>query len=192
MMRSTRSVALRKYTAVIIACVLAFPGLAQPANKYRIAKESISLECWLDGDGTPQYAVWFKQQPVIKTSSLGFSLENDSLFYKNFMVTRTSQRTADETWQPVLGEVKNIRNNYEELRIELRHSSGKLLTIVFRVFADGVGFRYEFPKQKNLKYFIVKDEYTQFNLSGDHTAWWIPGDYDSNEYSYTTSELSKI
>lgn len=192
MIRSTRSISLIRLAAFIIACVLSMHGLAQDTGKYRIAKANVSLECWLDGNGTPQYAVWFKQQPLIRPSSLGFSLESDSLFYKNFTVTRTSQRTADETWQPVWGEVKNIRNNYEELRIELEHSSGKLLSIVFRVFADGVGFRYEFPKQTGLKYFVVKDEYTQFNLSGDHIAWWIPGDYDSNEYSYTTSQLTKI
>jgi hypothetical protein len=181
-----------KYLLVLVALLQLVNGFSQTGKSFRITKENISLECWLDAKGTPQYAVWFKQQPVIQASALGFSLETDSLFDKNFTLARTSTRKVDDNWQPVWGEVKTIRNNYEELRVELKHVSGKLLTIVFRVFADGVGFRYEFPKQAGLKYFIVKDEHTQFNLTGDHLAFWIPGDYDRNEYSYTTGTISKI
>jgi hypothetical protein len=148
----------------------------------------------MDDNGTPIYMVQFGQHAVINWSKLGFSLDTDSTFYKGFEMIGSEKKSVDQTWQPVLGEVKNIRNHYEELRIHLRHNDvqGRLLDIIFRVFADGVGFRYEFPKQPNLKYFVVKDEFTQFNLTGDHKSFWIPGDYDTNEYLYTTSGISAI
>ncbi len=154
----------------------------------------ITLQFKLSEAGVPLYTVQFNQREVIKWSQLGFSLDADSTFYKGFEVTGSSKSNIDKTWQPVWGEVKSIRNNYEELRIHLRQQKmpNRLLDIVFRVFADGIGFRYEFPKQPGLKYFIVKDEYTQFNLTGDHKAFWIPGDYDTNEYLYTTSTISQI
>jgi hypothetical protein len=106
----------------------------------------------------------------------------------------TERRSSDETWQPVWGETKNIRNHYEELVVHLLKpgSPDRLLDIIFRVFADGVGFRYEFPRQPGLRYFIVSDELTQFRLAGDHKTFWIPGDYDSNEYPYTVSRISEI
>jgi hypothetical protein len=159
---------------------------------FEVSKEKIKLQFSLDKDGSPWYTIWFNEKEVIKKSSLGFSLDCDSLFYKNFSIARNERKTVAETWKPVWGEVKSISNNYEELTVHLLHSSGKLLNIVFRVFADGVGFRYEFPKQQGLKYFIVKDEYTQFHLADDHKAFWIPGDFDSNEYNYTISKISEI
>lgn len=168
--------------------------LADQVNAERIvvSKEKVQLHFSLNENGTPQYAVFFDQQPVIHNSSLGFALDSDSTFYKSFIIIDSQQNIVDETWQPVWGEVSRIRNQYKELTIRLQHQSGKLLHIIFRIFADGVGFRYEFPRQPGLKYFIVKDEFTQFNLAGDHKTFWIPGDYDSNEYSYTTSKLSEI
>lgn len=192
MNKSTRTIYSTRFIVLLLMLIQSINSFSQTNTRYRVAKENILLECWLDENGTMRYAVAFRQQPVIQASSLGFSLETDSLFYKGFSVVRTSNRKVNETWQPVWGEVKTIRNNYEELKIELKHSSGKLLNLVFRVFADGVGFRYEFPKQPRLKYFIVKDEFTQFSLAGDHIAFWIPGDYDSNEYSYTSSKVSEI
>jgi len=161
-------------------------------QSFTITKEKISLHFMLSGDGTPLYAVTLNKQEVIKPSSLGFVLDSDSAFYRQFKVINTLRNTVDETWAPVWGEVSRIRNNYEELTVCLQHQGGRLLNIVFRVFADGVGFRYEFPRQPGLKYFIVKDELTQFNLTGDHTAFWIPGDYDTNEYPYTKSLLSAV
>ena len=101
--------------------------------------------------------------------------------------------TFDETWQPVWGEVKEIRNHYNELLAELKQpSTDRYMNIRFRVYDDGVGFRYEFPQQKNLVYFVIKEEHSQFAMTGDHTAWWIPGDYDTQEYDYTESKLSEI
>jgi hypothetical protein len=166
-------------------------SFSQPST-FEVNKGKVSLRFSLDQNGSPLYAITFNGKDVIKNSSMGFSLEKDSLFYKNFKVISNSRRSVDETWKPVWGEVKEIRNNYEELTIHLQHATGKLLDIIFRVFSDGVGFRYQFPKQKGLRYFIVKDEFTQFRLAGDHKTFWIPGDFDTNEYSYTTSKISEI
>ncbi|HMG68947.1 MAG TPA: glycoside hydrolase family 97 protein [Chitinophagaceae bacterium] len=171
--------------------VIAIAGYSQQ-SPLEISKEKIKVEFSLDNGGAPHYAVFFSGKEVIKKSSLGFSLDSDSLFYKNFKILNIDKRSVDETWKPIWGEVSVIRNNYEERTIHLQHSSGKLLDIVFRVFADGVGFRYQFPKQKGLRYFVVKDEFTQFHLTGDHKTFWIPGDFDSNEYSYTTSKISEV
>lgn len=154
--------------------------------------ERVTLAFQVDQNGKPMYQVDYNGQPVILSSTLGFSLDRDSLFYKNFRLTGVENRAVDESWQPAWGEVHTIRNHYREAKLHLQHASGLLLDIVFRVFADGVGFRYEFPKQAGLKYFIVTNELTQFRLSGDHAAFWIPGDFDSNEYSYTHSRLSEI
>ena len=110
-----------------------------------------------------------------------------------FKVVRTSTSTFDETWQPVWGETKDIRNHYNELLVELEQpSTTRFMNIRFRVYDDGVGFRYEFPQQKNLVYFVIKEEHSRFAMTGDHTAWWIPGDYDTQEYDYTESKLSEI
>ncbi|ASZ09692.1 glycoside hydrolase family 97 protein [Chitinophaga pendula] len=153
----------------------------------------VKLQFALDAAGRPTYTVSYQRTPLIVPSAMGFVLAEDSTFYKGFVLTGTDRRSVDERWQPVWGEVKDIRNHYEQLTIHLRQaSSGRLLDIVFRVFEDGVGFRYEFPTQEQLKYFIVRDELTQFNQTGDHTAWWIPGDYDTNEYPYTTNTLSQV
>lgn len=178
-------------------CLLAFglfflKGFAQPASSYTIVKDKVTLKFSMDSDGRPRYAVQFNNQPVIQPSYLGFSLETDSTFYRDFIVTGSKRNTVNETWSPVWGELKTIRNDYEQLTVRLLHKSGKLLNITFRVFADGVGFRYEFPLQPGLKYFIVKDELTQFSMAGDHSTFWIPGDFDSQEYNYTKSKLSEV
>ena len=140
----------------------------------------------LDAKGMPSYQVSYDNKAVILPSHLGFVLSNDSTCYKDFELIGSEKRSFDETWQPVWGEVKDIRNHYEELTVRLKQkTSGHFLNIIFRVFDDGVGFRYEFPKQSNLTYFfIVQDELTEFHLAGDHKTFWIPGDYDTNEYPY--------
>lgn len=157
-----------------------------------ISREKVRLQFSIDDAGRPVYAVLFNGKDVVKPSSLGFLLDSDSLFYKNFKLVGEDRKTVDETWKPVWGEYSTIRNNYEQLTVHLKHGSGKLLDIVFKVFADGVGFRYEFPRQNGLTYFIIKDERTQFQLAGNHKAFWIPGDFDTNEYAYTTSLLSEV
>jgi hypothetical protein len=169
----------------------------------------VKLTVDLDGVGTPVYAVSFGDKPLVSSSRLGFVLKEDSTFYKGFSWKGVERKSVDASWEPVWGEVKEIRNHYEELTVHLEkvgvaatagggaggvNSGGpaRWLDIVFRVFEDGVGFRYVFPKQPDLKYFVVTDELTQFSLAGDHKTWWIPGDYDTNEYPYTTSTLSQI
>ncbi|WP_375418626.1 glycoside hydrolase family 97 protein [uncultured Hymenobacter sp.] len=154
----------------------------------------MSLTFALAANGQPTYAVTYQQKPVIQPSRLGLTLAGGGGFDGPLVVTGSETKDVDETWQPVWGEVKNIRNHYQQLTVHLRQpaADGRRLDVVFRVFADGVGFRYEFPQQASLTYFVVRDERTEFNLPADHKAFWIPGDYDSNEYTYTTSRLSAV
>ena len=170
------------------------PLAAQQATQTKATLAQVSATFKLDANGKPSYSVWFKDKAVIKDSNLGFKLEDDSTFYTNFESLGVDKQSADQTWQPVWGEVKTIRDHYEQFTVHLKQKQqpNRLLDIVFRVFADGVAFRYVFPKQPNLNYFIITDERSQFNLTGDHKAFWIPGDYDTNEYAYTTSNLSQV
>ncbi|RFM28344.1 glycoside hydrolase family 97 protein [Deminuibacter soli] len=166
---------------------------AQQNNHITVQQNNVQLTFTLDEQGRPLYTVQYKQQPVIQPSYLGFKLAEDSLLYKNFAITASEQTSADEQWQPVWGETASIRNHYHQLTVHLQQkTTGHLLNLVFRVFDDGVGFRYEFPKQASLRYFIVSDELTGFALAGNHKAFWIPGDYDSNEYLYSTTPISDI
>src|SRR6478752_3013546 len=159
-----------------------------------IALGKIKMQFTLSKEGAPSYQVYFDNKPVILPSGLGFKLNVDSLFYTGFQLTGTEKKSFDQTWQTVWGETKDIRNHYEELTVHLQtgHAKGMRLNLIFRVFEDGVGFRYEFPLQAGLKYFIVADELTQFNLNGNNKTFWIPGDFDTNEYLYTTSLVSEI
>ncbi|HEY8896024.1 MAG TPA: glycoside hydrolase family 97 protein [Niastella sp.] len=179
-----------KTSILILFLLLSFVVYSTPPLE--ISREKVRLQFTIDDAGRPVYAVLFNGKEVVKPSALGFLLNSDSLFYKNFALVGEDRKSVDETWKPVWGEYSTIRNNYEQLTVHLKHGSGKLLDIVFRVFADGVGFRYEFPRQNGLTYFIIKDECTQFQLTGNHKAFWIPGDFDSNEYAYTTSLLSEV
>ncbi len=144
-------------------------------------------------NGIPCYNLTYKDKPVIKDSRLGFILNDNKNLINNFSIKNSSYGNFDETWQPVWGEVKEIRNNYNELLVSLiQENTSIVMNIRFRLFNDGLGFRYEFPEQEKLHHFIVKDEKTEFAMTGDHTAFWIPGDYDTQEYDYTTSKLSEI
>jgi hypothetical protein len=179
-----------KTSVLLILLLLSITAHASPPLE--ISREKVKLQFFIDDAGKPVYAVLFNGREVVKPSSLGFSLDTDSGFYKNFSLVSVDRKSVDETWQPVWGEYSSIRNNYEQLTVHLKHGSGKLLDIVFRVFADGVGFRYEFPRQTGVAYFVVKDERTQFHVTGNHKAFWIPGDFDTNEYAYTTSLLNEV
>src|SRR5690606_23894397 len=156
--------------------------------------KSIKLNFSLDTKGTPTYQLFYKNEAVIKSSQLGFSIKNDAQGLKNgFTVLNTESATFDETWTPVWGEESQIRNHYNELLVSLeQEASQQMMNIRFRVFNDGVGFRYEFPTQPNLGHFVIEKELTQFAMSNDHTAFWIPGDYDTQEYDYIESRLSEI
>ena len=153
---------------------------------------NIVLDFELD-NGVPVYKVDYKGRPVIKESKLGLELKSGKNLIDGFRLAGSETSTFDETWKPVWGEVKEIRNHYNELEVTLEQpSTDRRMIIRFRVFDDGVGFRYEFPDQPNLDYFVIKEEKTQFAMAGDHTAFWLPGDYDTQEYSTVTSKLSEI
>lgn len=164
------------------------------AQQIKSPEGNFIMEFSLLKDGTPTYSLNYKNKEVIKPSKLGLELKNDKKSLLNdFVVVDSKTSTFDETWQPVWGEVNKIRNHYNELAVTLNQKeTDRKIIIRFRLFADGLGFRYEFPAQKNLTYFIVKEEKTQFAMTGDHTAFWIPGDYDTQEYDYTQSKLSEI
>lgn len=143
--------------------------------------------------GVPVYQLTYKGKPVVKESKLGLELKEGPSLLKDFVLTNVDKSSFDENWNPVWGEVKTIRNNYNELAATLTQpSADRYIIIRFRLFNDGLGFRYEFPQQKNLNYFVVKEERTQFAMAGDHKAFWLPGDYDTQEYSTVTSDLSEI
>lgn len=143
--------------------------------------------------GVPTYNVSYKGKPVIKPSTLGLQLADGADLMDGFELASTSTSSFDETWEPVWGENSKIRNNYNELLLEMRQpSTGRLMNLRFRVYDDGMGLRYEFPMQSNLVYFTIKEEKTQFAMTGDHIAWWIAGDYDTQEYDWTESRLSEI
>lgn len=190
-----------------IACFCLYCFFSYGVRAQEVSMGKVRLSFFLDAGGEPVYAVAYGDKPVILPSRLGFVLAEDTTFYKGFTLLGVERSSFDSVWQPVWGEVREIRDHYEQLKVHLRESGGhpsqtgaggptegggRLLDIVFRVFADGVGFRYEFPRQPGLKYFIVSDELTQFHMAGDHKTFWIPGDYDSNEYPYTTSALSAV
>ena len=163
---------------------------------------TLHLTFALDSKGTPTYSLTYKDKEVIRTSRLGLELAKDSHASKGldetdlmdgFTVVETNQSSFDETWEPVWGETKTIRNNYNELAVTLTQASSERNIIIrFRVYDYGMGLRYEFPQQQALNYFIIKEEHTQFALTGDHMAYWIPGDYDTQEYEHVISRLSEV
>ncbi|MNK07066.1 Retaining alpha-galactosidase precursor [compost metagenome] len=156
--------------------------------------KNLVLNFSLSSKGEPTYTLTYKNKPVIKTSKLGIDLKEGADMLEGFTIDKTAQATFDETWSPVWGEQKNIRNNYNELLVTLSQKAekGRYINVRFRLFNDGLGFRYEFPEQKELNYFVIKEEKTQFALAGDHKAFWLPGDYDTQEYSTVTSKLSEV
>lgn len=169
----------------------------------------------LNQSGTPEYELLYKDKTVIKPSTLGLELQKEDANKKadfswkerhdkdqldaktnlmnGFIIQDVKTATCDETWQPVWGEEKEIRNHYNEMAVTLNQpANDRYIILRFRLFNDGLGFRYEFPQQKNLNYFVIQEEHSQFAMAGNHTAFWIPGDYDTQEYDYTTSRLSEI
>lgn len=190
-------------------------AMAVNAQKLTSPDGNFVMNFSLSPEGAPVYELSYKDKPIIKPSTLGLELKKEDANKKTtfewtertdkdqldaktnlmtgFKIKDTSTSTFDETWSPVWGEEKEIRNNYNELAVTLdQPSNDRYMVIRFRLFNDGLGFRYEFPQQKNLNYFIIKEEHSQFAMAGDHTAFWIPGDYDTQEYDYTTSRLSEI
>lgn len=156
--------------------------------------KTLEMNFFLGPKGQPTYSLKLGDQEIIRPSTLGFDLKNDEVdLLDGFQITNTKQASFDETWTPVWGEESQIRNQFNELMVELTQvSTGRKMIIRFRAFDEGLGFRYEFPLQDNMGYFVIREEKSQFAMTGDHTAFWIPGDYDTQEYDFTESKLSEI
>ena len=201
--------------AVLIGCTNGENSQITDVNTLSSPDGKLEMSFHLTGDGTPEYTLDYDGRPVILSSGMGFELRGvlkaqkidynadgtvtksdwkpcESL-HDGFAVESVERSSHDETWAPVWGEEDSIRNHYNELAVNLVQApTERRLVIRFRLFNDGLGFRYEFPSQKNLNYFVIKEELTQFAMTADHTAWWIPGDYDTQEYNYTQCRLSEI
>ena len=201
--------------ALLIGCTNEKNSQITDINTLSSPDGKLEMSFHLTGDGTPEYTLDYDGSPVILSSGMGFELRGvlkaqkidynadgtvsksdwkpcESL-HDGFVVESVERSSHDETWAPVWGEEDSIRNHYNELAVNLvQASTERRLVIRFRLFNDGLGFRYEFPSQKNLNYFVIKEDLTQFAMTADHTAWWIPGDYDTQEYNYTQCRLSEI
>lgn len=154
---------------------------------------NLKLTFGLSAEKTPVYSLEYKDKQVVKESKMGFVLKPALDFSKNFSVVDTEFSESTSTWNPVLGQYREIEDNHKEMLVELKQEkTGWLLNIRFRLFDDGLGFRYEFPVQGNLRHFTLVEELTEFCLAGDHKAFWIPADYDTNEFPITTSKLSEV
>ena len=178
-----------------LACFLLalFMSGAAMAESITSPDGQLRLNFSVNPQGEPVYELSYKGKAVIKPSKLGLELKNDPGLMNGFTLAGTETSTFDETWEPVWGEVKQIRNHYNEMAVTLNQKAqDRNIIIRFRLFDDGLGFRYEVPLQKNLNYFVIKEERTQFAMAGDHKAFWIPGDYDTQEYDYMESKLSEI
>ena len=156
--------------------------------------KKVQVSFFLNQNGTPQYQVRFNNEEVIKTSKMGFTFENIPSFEGNFEIVNSELTSFNETWEMPWGEQTEVVNNYNQLAIQLKEKSdlGRLLNVTFRVYNDGIGFRYEIPEQENIEEVLIADENTEFNLTGDHKVWWIPGDWDIYEHLYTESKFSEI
>ena len=172
------------------------------AQSVKSPNGNVELKFSLTGNGRPTYEMTYKGKAVVKPSHLGLELakdkhaskgENETDLMEGFSMKDSSTSTFDETWKPVWGETSTIRNHYNELAVSLVQAvSNRNIIIRFRVYDDGMGLRYEFPQQKELNYFLIKEERTQFAMAGNHKAWWVAGDYDTQEYPTMTSKLSDI
>ena len=182
-------------------CALMMP-LLLVAQQVKSPNGNVVVSFSLVDNGVPTYQVSYKGKPVIKQSRLGLELtpsNNDGIkpedtnLMNGFKVSNTETSSFKEVWKPVWGETNSILNHYNEMAVSLtQEHPNRTIIVRFRVYNDGMGLRYEFPRQSNLGYFIIKDEHTQFAMAGDHTAWWLPGDYDTQEYETVTSKLSEI
>ena len=184
-----------KAICIKLTCFLLvlFMSRAAMAESITSPNGQLQLNFSVNSQGEPVYELFYKGKAVIKPSKLGLELKNDPGLMNGFTLADTQTSTFDETWEPVWGEVKQIRNYYNEMAVTLdQKAQDRNIIIRFRLFDDGLGFRYEFPLQKNLNSFVIKEERTQFAMTGDHKAFWIPGDYDTQEYDFTESKLSEI
>lgn len=183
---------MKNYFVSVIAVLFSFFGMN--AQDLQSPNGNFKMIFALENDGTPTYQLFMNNKEIIKKSKLGLELQKDKKSLLNdFKLVNEVRNTFDETWKTVWGEETAIKNHYNELALTLKQNETERQIIIrFRLFNDGLGFRYEFPEQKNLTYFVLKEERTEFAMTGDHTAFWIPGDYDTQEYDFTESKLSEI
>ncbi len=183
---------MKKYFVSVFVMVFSIFGMN--AQELKSPNGNFKMIFALENDGTPTYQLFMNNKEIIKKSKLGLELQKDKKSLLNdFKLVNEVRNTFDETWKTVWGEETEIRNHYNELALTLKQNETERQVIIrFRLFNDGLGFRYEFPEQKNLTYFVVKEERTEFAMTGDHTAFWIPGDYDTQEYDFTESKLTEI
>ena len=180
---------MKYYLSLFLVLVLSI----SQAQSIQSPSGKIDVNFKLSGNGQPTYSVNYKNKPVIRESTLGIKLKEKPALDSNFEVITSKTATFNESWKPVLGEQANIVNHYNELTMSLiQKETNVKMNIIFRVFDEGVAFRYDFPKQNELNYFIISDEVTQFNLTDNHKVFWIPGDFDSNEYEYNETKFLDI
>ena len=191
-----KKVLLTLFAAVAVMSLSAKEVLTSPDGNLKLTFE-------LGENGNPLYSLEYKGKAVILPSGMGLELRGQDRqisfgeeitksdhgktvsLYDNFVQTNVARTASDTTWTPVWGEVATIRDNYKQMTVSLEQTERKYkMDIVFRLYNEGLGFRYVFPEQKELTYFVIKEEKSQFAMTGDHTAWWIPGDYDTQEYEY--------
>lgn len=178
---------------VLLLIIIAFHARAQtmvadsPDGKIKLSVDITS-------SGEVTYALYYKTKPIVISSSLGFELKEPAVSLRQFSLVKTDKTTYNQVWKPVWGEYSSIRDQHNQLILSLKDKSGSdiLMNVIFRVFNEGVGFRYEFPAQNKLTHFVIADESSTFHLTGDHKTFWIPGDYDTNEFTYNTTKLSEI
>ncbi|MBS1554049.1 MAG: glycoside hydrolase family 97 protein [Bacteroidetes bacterium] len=178
----------------VIAVLAAMPIWAS-AQQFKLSSPGRKVELTITNGDFLSYRVAYKGTPVVRPSQLGFVLSKPALTLSHYTVVSVDSSSYNDVWKPLWGEVSEVRDHHKEIVIRLRSQADSrsiMLNLVFRVFDDGVGFRYEFPEQPALKHFVIQEELTQFAMVGNHQAFWIPGDYDSNEYAYNTTLLSDI
>ena len=176
---------------ILVFLLMSTPIFAQSFYKIASPNGQIALQVIQAPDRSIKYQVTLNNKEVIALSGVGISLKKPQAELRKFQILQIDSTVHSSSWKPVWGEVKEIQNQYKELSFQLKENA-ILLKLIFRVFNDGIAFRYSFPEQENLKHFIVDNEWSTFNMSGDHTAFWIPGDYDTNEYTYQKTKISEI
>lgn len=192
------TIKLKGFAALLVSAAVALPAFGQ-THTLTSPDGDMSMRFSLSADGTPRYELDFKGKSVVKPSRLGFEIKKTKqvkdgrALSDGFEIVSVDTASNDDTWTPVWGEEKEIRNHYNEMVVNLRQKETKrLMSLRFRLFDDGLGFRYEFPMQKKLSYFVITDELTEFAMAADHEAYWIPADYDTQEFDYTRSRMSEI
>jgi hypothetical protein len=180
---------MKKYAV----CLFLFFAINSFAQEILSPSKKISLSFSITSEGKPTYKVSYSNKEIVQESVLGVALKDQEALDHGFVLVQQESKSVNETWQPVLGEQSIIQNNYNQvIYFLLQKATNRKFNIIFRVYNEGVAFRYEFPKQDQLNYFVISDEKTTFNLVENYKSFWIPGDYDSQEYAYNETKLSEI